>query len=182
MSGTNTTEAERAGASAPSAAKKTWVTKALGVVFSGTPDDHGSGDGGFVAMQKARLAWDNLRKSIRSQLQQLETAILKEVDTHNKDPDAQDGFDPDAVKAGAKRLYTILDGLDERLIDTLDAGLNAQGADREKHHAAAKAIIKEYQAFVASDSVIGTVDANGFTKTAIRPTVERTLAVLSQSL
>ncbi|HVY14285.1 MAG TPA: hypothetical protein VHB27_03590 [Rhodopila sp.] len=136
----------------------------------------------YAGMQKSRLAWDALRKSLQSQLQELEATIVQAVEANNQDQKAEETFDPKDVSAGTKKLYTILDGLDQRLIDTLDKALNAEGPERSKHQQAAKGLIEEYRTFVASDPMVAAVDNNGFTRTRIRPTVDQTLKVLSESL
>lgn len=173
----------------PTSQKVSWVNRNLAVAFPGLlPPSPPTGpakaptDGDFVNMQKARIIWDNLRKSIQAQLRSLEAAMIKAVQIHNADPKSEEGFDPDEVAKAADRLYLILDGLDVRLINTLDAALSADGTQRLKLQQAAKDIIKEYQAFVAADKNIQSVDFNGFIQTAIRSSVEKTLTALAQTL
>lgn len=134
----------------------------------------------LVDLQKGRLGWDGLRKTVQTQLQGLEKEILAGVRAHNEDETAEDQFDEGKVGAAIKTLYTILDKLDTRLIDKLDEALNAKTEEerRSRHHEAGK-IVKEYQDFAASDPTLATVDENGFAQTSIRSAVATTLADLA---
>jgi hypothetical protein len=170
----------------PSADKVVWVNKNLVVAFPGMPPPAPprptSKPITYIGMQKSRLAWDALRKSVQSQLQGLEAAIVRAVIEHNKDNSAKDEFTPADVQRGTKKLYEILARLDERLIETLDKALNAQGMERANLLKQAKTLIQEYQAFVQSDPMIATIDKNSFTPTTIRPAVTHALSVLSEYL
>ena len=183
---------ESASTNRPTAAMDDWVSQVLGVklgprltpetLFTPESATGSPNDGAFVAMQKARLAWDSLRQSIQGQLRALESEIVRVVEVHNAEPEQPEKFDPKAVAEGTKKLYGILGGLDTRLIDALDLALKASGDERKALQAKAKDVISEYQGFVANDKMIGAIDSNGFTKTAIKSTVEKTLVVLSSRL
>jgi hypothetical protein len=169
----------------PSADKVAWVNKNLVVAFPGMPPPappRPTKPITYIGMQKSRLAWDALRKSVQSQLQGLEAAIVRAVIEHNKDNSAADEFAPGDVQRGTKKLYEILARLDGRLIDTLDKALNAQGMERANLQKQAKALIQEYQAFVQGDPMIAAIDKNGFIPTTIRPAVTQALSVLSEHL
>ncbi len=134
----------------------------------------------IVALQKSRLAWDGLRKNVLSQLQGLETAILAGVREYNADETAEEEFDEGEVTNGVKKLYSVLEKLDERLLDKLDEALSAQTDElRQARHAEAAKLIKEYQAFAGSDPILASIDANGFAKTTIASAVSSTLADLA---
>jgi len=134
----------------------------------------------LVQLQKSRLTWDGLRKNIQSQLQSLEKSIMDAVRAHNSDETIEDGFEEGAVGAGIKQLYTVLDKLDERLIDKLDEALNAKTfTDRQSRHAEAAGIVKEYQAFVNGDALLAQIDKNGFTSTNIRAAATTALGELA---
>ena len=47
-------------------------------------------------------------------------AIKAGVRTHNEDETAEDEFEEGEVEDAVKTLYTVMDKLDERLIDKLD--------------------------------------------------------------
>lgn len=139
-------------------------------------------DGKFslVELQKSRLAWDSLRKSVHAQLEKLEQSIIADVKAHNADETAEDEFDEGEVTAAVKKLYTILGQYDQQLMDKLDEALNAKTDEqRRSHHDEAAQIIKQYQAFVAGDSMLAVIDENGFTKSTIRNEVVGTLTELA---
>jgi hypothetical protein len=134
----------------------------------------------IVQLQKSRLAWDGLRKSVQSQLTELETAIIAGVKAHNADEEAEDEFEEGEVTSKVRELYSLLGKLDERLLDKLDEALNAQTLDlRKQRHAEAAKIIKEYRTFASSDPILASIDANGFTKSTIAAAVNSTLADLA---
>jgi len=134
----------------------------------------------MVQLQKSRLTWDGLRKNIQSQLQALEKSILDAVRAHNSDETIEEGYEEGAVGTAVKQLYTILDKLDQRLIDKLDEALNAKGfAERQSRHAEAAGIVKEYQAFVNGDALLAQIDKNGFTSTNIRAAATTALSDLA---
>ncbi len=140
------------------------------------------GDGKFslVELQKSRLAWDNLRKSVHAQLEKLEQSIIADVKAHNADETAEDEFDEAEVTTAVKKLYTILGQYDQQLIDKLDEALNAKTDEQRRgQHDEAAQIIKEYQAFVAGDSMLAVIDENGFTNSTIRKDVVGTLTELA---
>ena len=129
-----------------------------------------------VVFTQTRLAWDQTRKKIQSELQKLETAILEGCAD-------QDDFDAAGVAAGTKSLYTILDKLDTRLIDKLDEALNAEDAGkRSQLQAEAGKIVQEYLAFVNSDALMAEIDANGFTPVAVRQSAVAALKLLASKL
>jgi hypothetical protein len=134
----------------------------------------------IVQLQKSRLAWDGLRKSVLSQLQGLESAILAGVREYNADETAEEEFDEAEVNTSVKKLYSVLEKLDERLLDKLDEALNAKTEElRRAKHAEAAKLIKEYQAIASSDPILASIDANGFAKTTIASAVSSTLADLA---
>jgi hypothetical protein len=148
-----------------------------------TPQPQPKAGATIVDLQKSRLAWDGLRKSVQSQLQQLEQSILAGLKAHNGDESAADEFDETEVAAKVRGLYGILDHLDERLIDKLDEALNAKTEDeRTARQGEAAGIIKEYQDFVTGDPLIASIDASGFGNTSIRTTAVSTLSALAGKL
>lgn len=136
--------------------------------------DAPAADGGFslVNLQKSRLAWDGLRKTVRAQLEQIEQSVIAGVRAHNADETAEDEFEEGEVGAAVKTLYTILGEHDQRLLDKLDEALNAKSDEQRRgFHQEAGGIIKEYQSFVASDATLAMIDENGFTNSTIRTAV-----------
>jgi hypothetical protein len=127
-----------------------------------------------VAFTQSRLAWDQTRKKIQSDLRKLEAAILAKCQT---EPFAKE------VAAGTKNLYALLDHLDERLIDKLDEALNAsEPILRKARHVEARHIVDEYLEFVASNPLMRDIDNNGFESTSILPAVNASLKLISTRL
>jgi hypothetical protein len=87
------------------------------------------------------------------------------------------------LKTKSQKLYTILDKLDERLIDTLDDALNAKTKElRQEKHGQAVTILKQYQDIVKSDPFLAVIDDNGFASTSVKQTFVTVLADLSSKL
>ena len=143
------------------------------------PPAGGREKGTFVAFTQARLKWDSARKTVQAELAKLEQSILDTFKNLPKIPPAKLA----ELANSAKKLYTILDKLDERLIDKLDEALNAQTPEaRTKVNKEAGDIVKEYQAFVNSDPLVNDIDGNPFTSVNVRGFLVQTLADLSARL
>lgn len=136
----------------------------------------------FVDLQKNRLAWDGLRKNVQAQLQSLEQALLAAVKAHNADESAEDEVDEAQAATQVRTIYTLLERLDERLIDKLDEALNAGPGERERLNAEAADIVKDYQTYVDTDPLIASIDDNGFIDSTILSEVQRTLTQLASQL
>ena len=87
------------------------------------------------------------------------------------------------VAGQTRRLYRMLDALDERLIDRLDDALNADDPEvRSRLHRDARAIVDEYIDFMNGDPLLREIDDNPFTKVAVRSRLEDTLGDLQRKL
>jgi hypothetical protein len=161
-----------------SPAQNAWVQRVLKVAIGSPP----GGAPGLVALQTSRLAWDNFRKNAQSQLRALEASITQAVAAHNADDAAEDEYDDGDVASGVRALYGILDKLDARLIDKLDQALGVEGPARQKLHDEAAGIVREYQAVVDADPLLGKIDVNGFSNTTIHASAQQTLAELARQL
>ncbi len=126
-----------------------------------------------VALTQSRLAWDQVRKFVQGELRKLESAILAE---------STEEEDYDAIQAGSKQLYEVLDVLDERLIDKLDEALNADGDKRRALHGEAREIIDEYLDFVNSEPLMQDIDDSGFVDLQIRSTLTTRLQKMASEL
>jgi hypothetical protein len=127
-----------------------------------------------VAFTQLRLAWDQTRKKVQAELRKLETSILA---LSKEEPDF------DQIAAGTKNLYLMLEVLDERLIDKLDAALVAADATaRQALHEEAREIVGEYVDFLDSDDLMQDIDGNGFTAVAIQSTLSASLKLIGQRL
>jgi len=128
----------------------------------------------LVALQQSRLAWDQARKQIQTDLKALEADIIATCD-------ADEEVGAGAVNVGV--LHTVLDGLDNRLIDKLDEALNAADpAQRAKFNQEAKAIAGEYMAFVNGNALMADIDDSGFKAVSIRKSAVGALNMLSSKL
>lgn len=159
--------------------KRAWIERVLGVSLP-VPAREGAARpqppraGSTVAFTQARLAWDGTRKHVQSELQRLEAAVLE---------DCADEPDFATIKGNAKLLYTVLDFLDERLIDKLDEALNAEaGPARKALTDEAREIISEYTDYVANDDLLRDVDDNGFVDVEIIPAVTSALRAIDAQL
>jgi hypothetical protein len=136
-----------------------------------------------VIFTQARLVWDATRKSVQSQLQGLEKQILSVCQQINNDPQAEQEIDLGALTAQVKTIYTILDKLDQRLIDKLDEALNAAKPERrEALHQEALLILREYEDYVANDPLFNSIDNNGFMPTTLRKSVLAAVQGLASKL
>jgi len=127
-----------------------------------------------VAFTQSRLIWDQTRKQIQSELQKLEQTVLAEC---KNEPDFA------TISGNSKILYTILDFLDERLIDKLDEALNAKDpADRKARQNEAREIINEYVDYIAADELLHDIDDNGFIDIAIAATLNQQLGNIDRQL
>ena len=179
----DTTQALSLGQTRPDAARYAWLKTALGIESAATAlDTLQRPVPGIVAIQKCCLAWDKVRKALQQQLNTLEKSIVQAVEAHNADPDSEDKFDVPHVTAATRKLHDIMLGFDDGLLDKLDAVLNAAPEKRAVLLTQARKTIEEYKAFLANDPMLQFVDQSGFATTAIRPTAEKALAILSQTI
>lgn len=136
-----------------------------------------------VVFTQARLVWDATRKSVQNQLKQLEQQILTVCQQINNDPNAEIEIDAGELASNVKTIYTILDKLDQRLIDKLDEALNAPVPEqRAARHREAAAILREYQEYVTNDPLFNAIDDNGFVPLTIRKNVLAALHGLASKL
>ncbi|MBT9456869.1 MAG: hypothetical protein IV097_09625 [Burkholderiaceae bacterium] len=127
-----------------------------------------------VAFMQARLKWDQARTKIQAELRQLEAAILEQT---RDEPDFAE------IKANSGVVYTMLDFLDESLIDKLDEALNASSdAERSELQAQALEIVNENLDYVRTDDMVKDILNNGFVKLSFLPRLEPLLNELAQTL
>ena len=127
-----------------------------------------------VAFTQARLAWDQTRKAVHTDLLKLEAAIVEAC---------KDEANLEDIVAGAKGMFGLLEHLDERLMDKLDEALNAaDAAQRQRLNGEARSIVSEYIDFVRTEDFMQAVDDNGFVDVAIFSKLTRQLAAIDQQL
>jgi hypothetical protein len=130
-----------------------------------------------VIFQQSRLLWEGARKRMLAELQAAEEKILAHCKAINDDPNGQVIYDLADVEAKSKKLYTLLERLDERLIDKLDEALNAKTPElRAEKHQEAKGIIDEYEREVNKNDTLAAMQASQVAQTNLR---EMMLAVLN---
>lgn len=135
------------------------------------PDEANAGVG--VAFTQSRLAWDAARKRAEAEIKKLKSSI---VETCEEEEDA------DFIRANVATFDRILETLDTRLIDHLDAGLQAAPAERPRHNQAALAVVQEYKTFLTTDPLMQEIDANPFVGVAVAKTLLDTVLVLEKKL
>jgi hypothetical protein len=186
MSGAPTTAnvAANVAPDGPALNKIEWVVRNLGVTIGdhAAPQVGSTAGSSLVALQKSRIAWDNTRKAIQIQLKALEAAVVQAVHAHNADPASEDEYDEGELTRNIPKLYTLLDKLDTRLIDKLDAALNAEPDQRLALQHEAGGIIKDYQKVLAGDPTLTLIDNSKLLPSPIRPIVEKTLSVLATQI
>lgn len=136
--------------------------------------DAGPAAGGKVAFTQARLQWDAMRKRMQSELRKLEAAVLEQC---------KDELDFMTIATNIKDVYSVLEILDERLIDTLDDALNAADpAARTQLQNEAREIVGEYLDYVKADDMLQSIDDNGFMPMGLVPALNQCLQGIDQQL
>jgi hypothetical protein len=136
-------------------------------------------DGSQVALTAARLKWDKTRKDVLAELEALEVSIVEAfASIRNFPPDQLD-----RVTSGTPNLYTMLNQLDERLIDELDKAINAPTPEgRQDYLKSAGGIVKDYVRFVNTDPLVQVIDRNPFSRVNVRGRLVATLDELAKQL
>jgi hypothetical protein len=130
---------------------------------------------GAVNYAKSRLAWLAARKKIESDIDKLRAEIVATYQA--------DGLAGELETAYKARVAPVLEALDERLADALDAATNATDpAERAKLVAEAKEILGDYTTFLNSDTTIKDLDDNPFVPLSIGATISATLSTLSKAV
>lgn len=128
----------------------------------------------LVNLQKSRLAWLATRKSVKEQLQKLESTIVAEL---KGDPDVPN------LSSDIRKLDEVLQRLDERLADKLDEALNASDPKvRQRLHQEASALMTAYRDYVSRDAFVAELETNPFMPLALRTTVLGTLTAMQKTL
>jgi hypothetical protein len=112
-------------------------------------------NGAAVALTKSVLLWDATRRYLESQIKPLQQAILEA---------SSDEGDFEAIKSGTPVLEAVVERLDARLSAKLNQihGTPDQ-AMRVQLRKEAKDIVTEYEGYMASEPLVGALDANPFT-------------------
>jgi hypothetical protein len=127
---------------------------------------------GAVAYGKARLTWMATRRKVLADVDRL-TALLQ-ADY------ADEGLAETIVDQFKARVAPVLAHFDENLADRLDEVANQ--ADPEKRTILvqqARAIVSDYQAYLAAEPLIAVLDDNPYAPLGIAATLGHTLTALS---
>ena len=131
-------------------------------------------DGAAVRVAKGLLLWNGTRTHVDQQLKKLTAAIIA---------DSEDEPDFEAIKANAGAVHVILDRLDDRLSEKLDALRGTTDpAAKVAITREARDIAIGYQAYVANDPLMNDIDDNGFIPLDIRPRLTATLDAIVETL
>jgi hypothetical protein len=119
------------------------------------------------------LNWVKAKKQVRTELDKLEAAILKEFADEPKLP---------IIKSSLKKLEQVLGGFDESLRDKLDEATKAPREELPQLHKEALAILDEYQDYVDTDPFIEALETNPFLPISVREPLDRTLSEIAGQL
>ncbi len=155
---------------------------ALAVPATSAPDNAANiaaaaagGTAGAVAYGKARLIWLSTRRKIAGDIEMVLEAIRADY--------ADEGLDNEIGAEFQSRVAPIMAALDESLADMLDDAMNqTDAAKRADMVAQARAIVARYQAYLASEPLIGLLDENPYVPIAIGTTLANTLTALSAAI
>jgi hypothetical protein len=130
-----------------------------------------------IAFTQSRLAWNGAREKIQSELQSLEKAILEAARDEDPEIFAE-------IKGKTSKLYEILGVRNEKLMDKLDEGFNAEkdSPAQIKAYGEASKLVKDYVSFVNGSPLVQEIDANPFKPVAVKKTLDQTLKVLATRL
>jgi hypothetical protein len=127
-----------------------------------------------VVYKQSQLVWSQTRDKVRSELQRLEAAILEVYDG--------DAVLPKVTQA-VRKLDTVLQKFDTSLVEKIDQiNLAASDDERAKLHGEARAIVKRYQGFLASDPLVQKLDENPFARLGVQATLKKSLEMLAAKI
>jgi flagellar motor protein MotB len=130
--------------------------------------------GSLVTYIQAKLAWRTVRTQVQTELQKVEQAILEAC---NEEPNLGE------IAGKVKKLYTILNTIDERLIDKLDEALKAPTPEKKDFaDQQSRSLIKEYLAFVNGNQLMGVIDNNPFAPVDVKGRLVATLTDLDNKI
>jgi hypothetical protein len=137
-------------------------------------------DGVYRQFQKL---WELVRKTAHAELLAAEKKVIAYCRSVNDDPNADVTYDIADLEAKAKKLFTVLESLDERLIAKVDEVLTAMTeADRSAKHEEAKAIIGEYEQFVNGNDILAALQTSQVAQSNIGQTIKGVLNSMKSKL
>ena len=128
----------------------------------------------FLAIQRARYVWDEIRIEARSTLQTLENEILA---IYKDRPNFAE------VKDRVQTLYEILTPLDDdSLTGILNSALDASGDELQQLCSKAKTTMQTYQRAVDGDELLASLATNPFKPVSLKADLQRTLESIASYL
>jgi hypothetical protein len=130
---------------------------------------------GAVAYAKCRLIWLGSRKKVNSEIERLTQALAEAY--------RDEGIGDAVATLFRQRVAPVLDTFDESLADTLDDAINQTDPERRRAVVqSARAIIDSYQRYLASEPLVGRLDANPLIGLSIQATMSTALQALSAAV
>jgi hypothetical protein len=124
--------------------------------------------------QRAQRGWTVTRERVGADLQKLRQAILAE---YADDPELS------GIAASVRGLDRVMDALDERLVDALDALASAKTQEAaEEAQERARDIVRRYARFIRQDPLIPRLDENPFVPVSIEKSMTNALDHLVEIL
>jgi hypothetical protein len=109
-----------------------------------------------VNFTKARLAYDDVRKRVKGELQKLEKAILDDYKGEGANVQAE-------VAGKMSKLYEVFEVMDDAILDRLDEAYTATTPNKkEEALAKAKGLVQSHLQFVNGDPLLALMDSNEF--------------------
>ena len=148
-----------------------WVQRVLGF----DPVAPGAAAPPAAIYVKSRMVWIATRAKVESEIARLHGALTSAYQGHGA---------AEALETAFKtRVEAMLHALDGSLAEKLDEANQAKdAAQRAELVQQARQIMQRYQAYVASEPLIGKLDANPFVPVAIEKTLTATLTALSKAV
>jgi hypothetical protein len=134
-----------------------------------------AGNGAAATYAKSRLVWLAARKKVDGDIGKLHDEFMAVFKDHSKADDLGTAF--------RSRVGSVMDKLDENLAHKLDEiANNTDPAQHAKLVQEAQGLLQGYEAYLANEPLIATLDSNPFTPLAIQKTMTATLAALGKAL
>ena len=141
--------------------------------FAAIAAEAGAPKSGTVELRKAKLAWNDARRSMEGEIAKLKAAIIKICEGDEELEEIVDQVD---------ELDDHFDAFDENLSDILDDLINSdESPERDTLKREARAQIVAYDQAFGSE-FFKSVDSNGFVSTSVISTARGALAQVANTL
>lgn len=131
---------------------------------------------GEATLDKGAFVWNSTREILETNIKELKKGVLSAYGTEHRVLLKQ-------IDDGLGTLESVMDKLDTRLADSLDAAYKAAGAARIAELKKSQAIMTEYIKYLKTESLIKHMDDNPFgVKTNLQKVITNALTHLSKLL